>query len=169
MGNVLIIAEHRDGQLKKASQAAFTFAKQYTQKRGGEFHVLVMGQALGAVADAAACFGAAKVHVADAAALKDYMAEPCAEVVAQVAKASGAEVIGATTTGQAKDLMPRVAAKLQAGMASDIVGFQDNGWFKRPVWAGSALVEVELTTPFKVLTIRQTEFAPAEKGAPGGQ
>jgi electron transfer flavoprotein alpha subunit len=169
MGNVLIIAEHREGVLKKASLAAFMFAKQYCAKRGGEFHILVMGQNVGGVADAAMAFGAAKVHVADHPALEAYMAETHAEVAAGVSRSMGAEVVGATTSAMSKDLMPRLAAKLQAGMASDILGFTDNGLFRRPVWAGAAVVEVEITTPMKVVTVRQTEFELAAKGQPGGQ
>ncbi|NMB74380.1 MAG: electron transfer flavoprotein subunit alpha/FixB family protein [Myxococcales bacterium] len=169
MGNVLVIAEHRDGQLKKASLSAFAFAKKYVQKQGGEFSILVMGHNVGAVADAASCFGAAKVFVADHADLANYLAESYAAVAAQAAKDAGAQVVAATTTTQAKDLLPRVAAKLEAGMASDIVGLLDNGWFLRPVWAGSAVVEVEISTPVKVVTVRQTEFEAAPKGAAGGQ
>jgi electron transfer flavoprotein alpha subunit len=169
MGNVLIVAEQKDGTLKKASLASFTFAKQYTAKRGGEFHILVLGKGAGKTADEALCFGAAKVHVAEADALGAYLAESYAIVVAQLAKQTNAEVIGMTSTSMAKDLMPRVAGKLEAGMASDILGFNDAGQFLRPVWAGAAVVAVEITTPIKVATIRGTEFEPAPKGTSGGQ
>ena len=65
MGNVLVIAEHKDGVVKKVSRAAITFAKEYTGKKGGEVHVLVMGSGIGAVAEECTGYGAAKVHVAD--------------------------------------------------------------------------------------------------------
>jgi electron transfer flavoprotein alpha subunit len=76
--------------------------------------------------------------------------------------------VAATATAMAKDLLPRVAAKLGAGMASEVLGFNDQGQFQRPVWAGNAVVDTEITTPFKVVTVRGTEFEPAQKGASGG-
>jgi electron transfer flavoprotein alpha subunit len=169
MGNVLILAEHKDGVIKKVCRSAFTFAKDYTAKRGGEFHVLVMGPGAAKAADEAACYGAAKVHVAEHEVLANYLAEPYAQVLAELARAVSAEVVAGTTSTMTKDMLPRVAAKLEAGMASDIVGFDDQGHFLRPVWAGNAIVATEITTPVKVLGVRATEFAPAEKGAPGGE
>jgi electron transfer flavoprotein alpha subunit len=168
MGNVLIIAEHKDGVLKKASLAAFTFAKDLAAKAGGEFHVLVIGHDVAAVADQACCYGAAKVHVADNQGLGAYLAESHAIVAAKVAKDISAEVVGATSTAMSKDLLPRLAAKLEAGMASDVLGVNEQGHFLRPVWAGNAVVAAEITTPIKVLSIRGTEFEPAVKADASG-
>ncbi|HOX42200.1 MAG TPA: electron transfer flavoprotein subunit alpha/FixB family protein [Myxococcota bacterium] len=169
MGNVLILAEHKDGTIKKVCRAAFTFAKQYAAKQGGQVHILVMGPGAGKAAEEAMCYGAAKVHVAEHPALQSYLAESYAIVVAEVAKAIGASVVGATSSSMTKDMLPRVAAKLGAGMCSDIVGTDDQGHFLRPVWAGNAIVAAEITSPIKVVSVRATEFAPAEKGAAGGE
>ncbi len=169
MGNALIVAEYKGDALKKVTRAAFTFAKEYTTKQGGEFHILVLGHNLGAVVDECMSYGAAKVHVADNESLANYLAESYAQVVAQVAKDSGAEVVGATASAMTKDLMPRVAAKLDAGMASDIIGISDEGYFDRPVWAGNAIVSAEITSPVKVVTVRGTDFEPAPKGDAGGE
>ncbi|RLB57297.1 MAG: electron transfer flavoprotein subunit alpha/FixB family protein [Deltaproteobacteria bacterium] len=169
MGNALIIAEYKDGKLKKGSRAAFAFAREYTQKNGGAFHVLVIGHNVTDVAEQCRRFGAEKVWQADAEGLGPYLAESWAQVVAQVAGDSQAELVGATATALAKDLLPRVAAKLDAGMASDIMGIDDNGYFLRPVWAGNAVVAAEITSPVKVVTVRGTEFEPAPEGEPGGE
>ena len=169
MGNVLIIAEHKDGGLKKVSRAAFAFAKEYVGKQGGEFHILVMGSGVSAVADECLGYGAAKVHVADSADLANYLCESYAPVVVQVAKDKGAEVVAGTASAMTKDLLPRVAGKLEAGMASDVCSINDAGHFERPVWAGNAMVFVEITTPVKVATVRGTEFEPTEKGAASGE
>jgi electron transfer flavoprotein alpha subunit len=163
MGNVLIIAEQKDGSLKKASRAGLTFANQYVAKNGGEVHFLILGHNIGPVADQAAKYGAAKVHVADHEALANYLAESYALIAEKVAKDISAEVVGATSTAMTKDLLPRLAAKLEAGMASDIMGINDDGHFMRPVWAGNAIVAAEITTPIKVVTIRGTEFEAAEE------
>jgi electron transfer flavoprotein alpha subunit len=66
-----------------------------------------------------------------------------------------------------KDLMPRVAARLKAAMASDVMGVQGSGsdvHFVRPMWAGNVIAEVKLTTPVKVFTARPTEFPPSTGG-----
>ena len=168
MGNALVLAEYKEGNLKKGSRAAFTFAKEYVRKHGGAFHILVIGHGVDGVAEQARKFGAEKVWVADDEGLGAYLAESWAQVMADVAKQAGAELVAATTSALSKDLMPRVAVKLEAGMASDIMGETDNGYFLRPVWAGNAVVEAEITTAVKVVTVRGTEFEPApEQDAAG--
>ena len=169
MGNVLVVGEYKEGGLKKTTRAAFAFAKEYTAKKGGEFHILLVGQNLDSVAEEALCYGAAKVHVADNKNLAAYLAESWTTVVVQVANDIDAEVVAGTTSAMTKDLLPRIAAKLNAGMASDIVGLTDEGWFNRPVWAGSAIVAAEITTPKKVVTVRATDFEPTEKGESAGE
>jgi electron transfer flavoprotein alpha subunit len=165
MGNVLIIAEHKDGKLKKASRAAFTFARKYTEKFGGKLHILVIGQGVAGVAEQCSKFGAEKVWLADDANLAAYLAESYSQVAAEAAQKAGASIIGATTSAMSKDLLPRLAARLKAGMASDIMGFTDQGYFLRPVWAGNAVVEAEITTAVKVVSVRGTEFEPAAEQA----
>ncbi|RME29340.1 MAG: electron transfer flavoprotein subunit alpha/FixB family protein, partial [Deltaproteobacteria bacterium] len=168
MGNALVVAEYKNGNLKKASRAAFTFAKQYAQKHGGAFHILVIGHGIDGVVEQARRFGAEKIWVADHEGLGPYLAETWAQAVADVAKQADAELVAATASAMSKDLMPRVAVKLGAGMASDIMGETDTGYFLRPVWAGNAVVEAEIKTPVKVVTVRGTEFEPAaEQDAAG--
>jgi electron transfer flavoprotein alpha subunit len=169
MGNVLVIAEYKGSALKKPTRAALAFGKLYNEKKGGELHVLVMGSSVGAVADEAMCYGAAKVYVADDPSLEAYLAESFAHVAAQVAKDSGAEVVAGTASAMTKDLLPRLAAKLDAGMASDIVGITDEGYFNRPVWAGNAIVAAEVASPVKVVSVRGTDFEPSPKGDPAGE
>ena len=69
----------------------------------------------------------ADVHVADAAALEHPLAEAYAPVVAELAKALGATFVGAAATAFGKDLLPRVAARLGAGMATEVLGFGGEG------------------------------------------
>jgi electron transfer flavoprotein alpha subunit len=66
--------------------------------------------------------------------------------------------------------MPRVAAKLGAAAATDVLALAGEGpnvLLRRPMWAGNVIAEVELTTPVKVFTVRPTEFAPPPKVAGG--
>ena len=99
--------------------------------------------------------------------LKDRLAQPYGKVVADAAGTLGATHVWAAATVAGKDFMPRVATRLGAAMASDIQEVIDEKTFKRPMWAGNVIGTVELTTETKVITVRTTEFAPAEAGAAG--
>ena len=68
----------------------------------------------------------------------------------------------ATATSVGKDLMPRVAALLDAGMASDVSKIVAKNQFVRPILAGNAYSKVEVSSPVIVVTPRQSEFTPAE-------
>jgi electron transfer flavoprotein alpha subunit len=168
MSTVLVVAEHLDGALRKTSLSAVNAGKQLAELTGGKWHTLLLGDGIGPVATELAAYGGEAVHVADSAALKDALAEPYSQLIAQVARQIGADVVlsAATTTG--KDILPRVAAKLGAGMASDVLSFEAQGGslvFRRPMWAGSVLADVTIETPAKVLTIRAAAFSHAEKAA----
>ena len=165
MVNTLVFVEHRDGEFKKATLSAVTFARQVADKTGAAYDMVVVGEGLSNVTAEAAKYGAAKVYVVDAPALKDYTDMTWAAAVAAVAKQSGASVVAGAATTAGKGLLPRVAALLDAGMASDIVGFGDKGAslsFLRPMWAGNVIGEVEITSAVQVASVRGTDFDAAE-------
>jgi electron transfer flavoprotein alpha subunit len=167
MSNVLIVCETTpEGALRKASLPAITFGHKAAEKTGGKLHLLVIGNGVGAAAAEAQNLGA-KTIVVDDPALKNAIAETYAPIIARVAKDSGAVVIGATATSFGKDILPRVAALLEAGMVSDVIAVVGPKSFRRPVLAGGALTTVEVSTPIVVATVRQTEFPAAEPGAAG--
>jgi electron transfer flavoprotein alpha subunit len=168
MANVLIVAEQQGGTLKKATLHALAAGKALARRVGGKVHVLVIGKGVAAIAEELRPYG--DVQLADAAGLEHYVAEAYAPVVAAAVKAAGAEYVGAAATAFGKDLLPRVAAKLGAAMATEVLGFGGDGaqvTFRRPMWAGNVIAEVELATPLKVFTIRPTEFPPATKEGQG--
>jgi electron transfer flavoprotein alpha subunit len=119
---------------------------------------------VGGAADEAAKLGAAEVVVVEAAGLENYLAETYAPIIAKVAQEKGATVVGATATAVGKDVLPRVAALLDCAMVSDVTGIVSANTFKRPMLAGNVIATIESATPVTVVTIRQTEFAPAQAG-----
>jgi electron transfer flavoprotein alpha subunit len=170
MANVLIVAEQVGGVVKKATLHALGAGRELAARTGGELHLLVLGSGIGGVAGELAAYGAA-VHAADAPVLEHYVAEAFAPVVADTARAVAATYVGAAATAMGKDLLPRVACRLEAGMATDVVGFGGDGaqaTFRRPMWAGNVLAEVEIASPVKVFTARTTDFAPAKPAAAPG-
>lgn len=168
MPNVLVVAEAHGGALRKATFPAIGFAKKAQAIVGGELHILVLGKGVQGLAAELNKFGATQVWFADSPALEHTIAGPFAQVIAAAAKAVNAEIVTAAATAAGKDLYPRVAARLNAAMASDIVGIADGKTFKRAMWAGNLLATVELSTAVKIVTVRPTEFEAAAPGAAAG-
>jgi len=167
MGNVLAFCEFADGNLRSSALANLAFARDAARAHGGEVYALLMGPGAQAASAHAAKFAAAVLHVEDAA-LDHYLAETYAPIVARIAKDNNASVVSATATSVGKDLMPRVAALLDAGMASDIAKLEGTNKFVRPILAGNAYSTVEISTPVITVTVRQSEYEPAaERDTPG--
>src|SRR4026207_2379296 len=152
----LLVAEHDNKTLKDATNKALTAAKAI----GGDVHVLVAGKDCKAAAEAAAKLdGVKKVLVADAAPYEHQLAEPVAALIVSLAGSYDAIVSPATTTG--KNIMPRVAAKLDVGQISDITKVVSPDTFERPIYAGNAIATVQSLDALKVITVRTTGFDPA--------
>jgi electron transfer flavoprotein alpha subunit len=167
MSEVLVVAELSDGSVRKTTHSAITAARKINQLSGGTFSILVIGGS-GAKAAAAelAGFGAARVIVSSDASLSSYLAERYAPVVA--AQAKGFDVIVGTASSYGKDLLPRVAARLDAAYAADISDVLAEGGqlvFKRPMYAGNAYGFCTLGTPQQIVSVRQSEF---DAAAPSG-
>ncbi len=155
----LLLAEHENGELKDATHKTLTAALEM----GADVHVLVAGQNVQAVADAAAKLtGVAKVLMADDAALEHQLAEPTADLI--VSLADGYDAIVAPATASGKNTLPRVAALLDVMQISDITAVESADTFERPIYAGNALETVQSGDAKKVVTIRTAAFAAAEEG-----
>jgi electron transfer flavoprotein alpha subunit len=165
MGNVLAFCEYSGAQLRPGALSNLSFARQAAAAHGGEVIALLIGPGAAAAGAHAAKF-AAKVITVEDGALEHYLAETYAPLLARLAGEHSATVVTATATTIGKDLMPRVAALLDAGMASDIAKMEGVNRFSRPILAGNAYSSVEIGTPTICVTVRQSEFAPAgEEGS----
>ena len=157
----LVIAEHDNGSLKGATHHTVTAAAQC----GGDVHVLVAGSNCGAAAEAAARIaGVSKVLVADAPYFADGLAENVAEQILAVAGSYSHILAPATAYG--KNILPRVAAKLDVAQISEITKVDSPDTFERPIYAGNAIATVQSTDAVKVITVRGTGFDAA--AATGG-
>jgi len=155
----LVLVEHEGGQIKDATLSAVTAASKL-----GEVHLLVAGQGVGGVAEAAAKIaGVGKVHVADDAAYSHALAENVAPLVVELMGHHDAFVVPSTTTG--KNVAPRVAALLDVMQVSDVLSVEGEDTFTRPIYAGNAIATVKSSDAKKVLTVRGTAF---EKASPEG-
>ena len=157
----LVIAEHDNASLKGSTHHTVTAALQC----GGEVHLLVAGSNCGAAAEqAAAIAGVTKVLVADAPHFADGLAENVAAQVLSLA-ASYSHIL-APATAYGKNILPRVAAKLDVAQISEITKVDSPDTFERPIYAGNAIATVQSSDKVKVITVRGTGFdaAPASGG-----
>ncbi|TFW29562.1 electron transfer flavoprotein subunit alpha/FixB family protein [Massilia horti] len=155
----LVIAEHDNASLKGATLNTVTAALQ----AASEVHVLVAGSNAGAVAEQAARIaGVSKVLVADAPHLADGLAENVAEQVLAIAAPYSHILAPATAFG--KNVLPRVAARLDVAQISDITRVDAPDTFERPIYAGNAIAIVQSSDKVKVITVRTTGFDAAATG-----
>ncbi len=169
MANILIVAEQLGGELKKATLNCITFARELGGKLGTGFDIAVLGSGIGGVADALAGYGAGTIYTVESDALANYLAQPFANALAGVISQSGATHIVGPSDTYGKDLLPRVAAKLGAGMVSDVLALVGDGGdlaYKRPMYAGNIVATVKANTDSVVFSVRTTEYDAAE--ASGG-
>ncbi len=166
MGNVLVFAEHHKGKFPKSTLIALQAGKEAASKLGGDCIATVLGAGVDALAKEISGYGVAKVIAADDAALADYLADVYTATLEQLIKANDVSLLIATSTAVGKDLLPRVAARLGVSMATDVVAINEDGTFKRPMYAGNALATVSLDGPVKVISVRGTAFDAAK---PEGQ
>ncbi len=158
----LVLAEHDNHALKPSTLNTITAAHQ----AGGDVTVLVAGHNCAAVAQAVAqVAGVSKVLLADAPQLGEQLAE---NVAAQVlAVASGFSHIVAPGTGFGKNVLPRVAARLDVAQISDILSVVSPDTFTRPIYAGNVIATVQSQDAVKVLTVRTTTFDAAASSSGG--
>jgi electron transfer flavoprotein alpha subunit len=157
----LVLVEHDGHAIKDATLPTVTAAAKL-----GEVTLLVAGQGVGAIAEAAAKIaGVAKVLVADDAALAHALAENVAPLVVSIMADYDAFLVPATTNG--KNIAPRVAALLDVTMISEILSVEGPDTFTRPIYAGNAIATVQTKDAKSVLSVRGTAFekAAAEGGA----
>jgi electron transfer flavoprotein alpha subunit len=155
----LIVLEHDRRQLKRPSLHAITAAQQL----GDSYAVLLIGHDLEQLAESVTEFGATEVLVADHPALAEPLADRYAKVIQQAMTETGAAGLIASSSTFSKDILPRVAAQIDAPMLTDVIAIeQANGniSYRRPTFAGSMLATVQLSGQRRVLTIRASAFEP---------
>jgi electron transfer flavoprotein alpha subunit len=162
MSNILVVAEVGASGIKSSTLSAIAFARKAAALAGGSFSILALA-APGNIDKirSLASYGAAKLFVSESPTFGNYLAETFSPTVASVAK--GFQLVCATATSFGKDLLPRVAARLDAAYAGDCsdVSFNSAWVYKRPMFAGNAYGFVTLGTAVQVATIRQSEFTAA--------
>jgi electron transfer flavoprotein alpha subunit len=142
MAKVCVIAEQRDGRLKKST---FELIGASTAA-GNETSVILLGDQVAELAKEVGQYGASKVFLAQSPQLKFYTSEAYSKVILDILTANPPDVVLCSHSPTGRDLMPRIAARLDVGLASDCTQLKFEGnqiKVRRPVYAGKATVEVE--------------------------
>jgi electron transfer flavoprotein alpha subunit len=142
MSKILVIAEHLNGKLNLSATAKCVSAAQATKP--DSIDIVVLAANPGDIAgEAKAIDGVARVLAVANAANEHALAQVLAPQIAKLA-ANYTHVFGPSTTF-GKDLMPCVAALLGVAQVSDIMAVDSSHTFKRPIYAGNAIITVEGT------------------------
>lgn len=154
----LVLAEHDNAALKDATHKTVSAAAQISTP----VHVLVAGENCAAVAQSAAKIaGVEKILLADAPLYAKQLAEPMQVLILSLADRYDAILAPATTSG--KNILPRVAAKLDTPQISEILKVVSPDTFERPIYAGNAIETVQAPAGKKIITVRTTAFKAAEE------
>ena len=154
--SILILCDHENGQLSPVTLNTITAATQI----GGDIDLLVAGDASGNVVKAAASIANVnKVLAANDKIFENGLAENLTPLLQSLSAKYSHILASTTTTG--KNVMPRLAAKLDVMQISDIIKVVDANTFQRPIYAGNALSTVESSEAIKIITVRGTAFEAA--------
>jgi len=155
----LVIAEHDNASLKASTLNTVTAAVQCSN----EVHILIAGHDCAAAGAAAAQIaGVTRVLIAEGAQFADGLAENVAEQA--LALAANYTHVLAPATAYGKNILPRVAARLDVGQISEITKVDSPDTFERPIYAGNAIATVQSIDAIKVITVRATGFDAASTG-----
>ncbi len=172
MGNVLIFAEHQDGKLKKTALELASKAKELAAKSGGQAEAVLVGSPTEAMANDMAndmaSYGIKKVYLLKTPKLEKYNTLGYAKVLADLIQETQPDILLAAATPAGKDFLPRLAVRLQTGLASDVVDLKIDADGKllctHPIYSGKALADLKIpNSKPQIALIRPNSFG---AGAP---
>ena len=161
--SILVIAEHNNIEVKSSTLNTISAAS----KLGSEIEVLVLGSNIDNISKEISSYQhVSKVIFIDSEKFENAIAENIEPVILSLAEKYSHILAPATTFG--KNVMPRVAVKLDVAQISDIVNIESEDTFIRPIYAGNALATVKSKDTKKVITVRPTSFdVVAKEGGSG--
>ncbi len=159
--SVLIFIDTAEGHVKKASLEALSYGAKVAEQTGASAEAVVLGSVQEDLA-ALGKYGVKKIyHVSDAA-LDHFDAQVYTNVIAQVTNSSAASVVIFSNNVNGKALVPRLSARLRAGLVSGAVALPDtsNGFVVRKnVFSGKAFANVSVSTPVKIIALNPNAYA----------
>jgi electron transfer flavoprotein alpha subunit len=159
----MVIAEQRDGEIRKVSYEIVSEGKRLADKLGQKVTAVLVGQNIKAKAATLGHYGADKIIVAEDARLANYTPDAYAALIGQVVKANDPSILLLGASVQGKDLAARLSARLGVGMAQDCTAFSiDNGRLNaiRPIYAGKVYAKVTFSDHYPHLATARPNVMP---------
>ncbi len=160
---VLVLLEMRNGALRNVSAEALTTARKLAE--GGEVAAALFGAGAGRLGAETSKYGAEKLFVAETDVLSAYHSDAYFQAFHQLVRTVQPDVILMGHTAMGRDLAPRIAARLGAGLISDCTAAEiEKGriLFERPVYAGKLFQKKSFTQGIVMATLRPNNFEPLE-------
>jgi len=161
---VLVLAEVKDGNLRNVSYEAIAAAK--TVSEGGEVVGVLLGESVRNLAEGLIHYGADRVVVVENDKLSNYSSDGFSQAFLGVVNEENPEAIIFGHTSLGKDLSPKIASKLDAGLISDVIDVEvagDQVVFTRPIYSGKAFEKKIVTDGIIFATVRPNNIAPLDK------
>lgn len=161
MSKILAFVESRENKIKNSGFETASTALKLANELGAETEVLLIGSNLSSAAAELGAYGIKKVLTVEDPRLAKYSTTAYSKLVAEAAKARGADVIILSASAMGKDISPRLSAKLEAGLVADCTEIKTDGGnitATRPVYAGKAFIDVRVISPVKIFTLRPNVF-----------
>ncbi|MEH6990091.1 electron transfer flavoprotein subunit alpha/FixB family protein [Cytobacillus firmus] len=161
---VLVLGEVRDGSLRNVSFEAVAAGK--TASEGGEVVGVLIGDSVSALASGMIHYGADRVVTVEDEKLKQYTPDGFSQALMAVIDSESPDGLIFGHTAMGKDLAPKIAAKLESGLISDVTSLEEAGGnlvFTRPIYSGKAFEKKIVTDGLLFATIRPNNIAPLEK------
>jgi electron transfer flavoprotein alpha subunit len=165
--SILVFVEHRNGQVRKSSLEALSQARQLAPYGQVPVTALLVGQSVNELAPVALKCKPDKVLTVNNEAFANYSTEAFADALTAAVKQEDPHYVFAANTSMGKDLLPRVAARLDAPVATDVVEFRqegDNLMVVRPMYSGKTRALIQFNSPLAFITTRPNVFPVVESG-----
>jgi len=161
---IWIIAEQKDGALRKVTLEMLSQGRRLADQKGQELGaVLLGGPGVAGLAGELAAYGADKVYLLEDPLLESYTTDAYTAALTGLIKEHQPEVVLMGNTANGRDLAPRLAQRLETGLATDVTGIEAEGdslVFTRPIYAGKALAKVTSSATKPVMaTVRPNVLA----------
>jgi electron transfer flavoprotein alpha subunit len=155
MAEILVLVDHTDGAVRKTTHEMLTLAR-----RTGEPSAVFVGTGYDAAAEALAQYGAAKVYVADAPELTEYLVTPKVEVLASLVARTSAGAVLIASTYEGKEIAARLAVRIGGGLITDAIDVRDDLSTQQSAFAGSYVVDAKVTSGVPILAIKANAVTP---------
>ena len=157
MAEVLVLAEHTGGQVKKVTLELLTLARQF-----GEPAIVWAGEGAADGQARLAEYGAATMYVADGSDVTDYVTAPEAELLASLVADKSPAAVLLAATGQNKEVAGRLAVKTGSGLLADATGLAAAGGkivAEQSIFGGATIVHAAVKTGTPIITVRPNSVA----------